>query len=334
MGVTRKDVAKLAGVSETTVSFVLSGKRYVSEDLVRKVNSAVKQLNYHPDMIAKTMRGKKTHSIAILIKDFTNPLHMQMIQSIENSAMNSGYFVNICGGNMFLDRYVNEFISRRVDGVFVIANAENLMSENICLMLDNGISLAFGSFDSILDDRICGIAIDFVKGMEDIVLYLKENGHSKIAYFSLYESRKNDLRLDGFRQAMVKHFGNSDPVTFSYNGKDESSMRVGYRLAEQFISDGNDCTAVVCMNDMVAMGVITAFKDHGISVPQDISVVGIDDISFAGEYAGGLTTLSHKADLFGKTVFEVLKNNILDKTNVGRVVIEPELIVRTTTRKI
>ena len=334
MGVTRKDVAKLAGVSETTVSFVLSGKRYVSDDLIQKVNAAVKQLNYHPDMIAKTMKGKKTHSVAVLINDFTNPLHMQMIQSIENTAMDNGYFVNICGGNVHLDRYLDEFVSRRVDGVFIVANAENLTSDNIALLLDNGISVVFGSVNNLMDERICGVAIDFEKGMDDIISYLKSSGHKKIAYFSLYDCGLNDVRLDYFKRAMKRYFNDDDPIVEGGAGLKDSAMRTGYDLAKRLMASKKEYTAVVCMNDMLAMGAIAAFQDSGVKIPDDVSVVGIDDISFAEEYAGGLTTLSHKADLFGKKVFEVLKNNITDKNCVGREIIVPELIVRKTTKKI
>lgn len=333
MSVTRKDVARLAGVSETTVSFVLSGKRYVSQDLVQKVNAAVKQLNYHPDMIAKTMKGKKTHSIAVLINDFTNPLYMQMIQSIEDAAMANGYFVNICGGNTHLDRYLNGFVSRRVDGVFIVANGENLTSENISFLLENEISVVFGSVNNLMDKRICGVTIDFEKGMDDIIFYLKSNGHEKIAYLSLFDCEANDLRFGCFKRAMRKYFGNTDPLVQSGTGETGAVMRTGYRLAKQLMQTGEEYTAVVCMNDMVALGAIAAFQDNGVRVPDDVSVVGIDNISFSEEYAGGLTTLSHEAELFGRTVFEVLKNNIQDKSNVGRVIIPPELIVRKTTKK-
>ena len=334
MSATRKDVARLAGVSETTVSFVLSGKRYVSKERADRVRAAVKQLNYHPDMIAKTMKGKKTHSIAVLINDFTNPLYMQIIESIENKAMDNGYFVNICGGNTHLERYIDEFISRRVDGVFIVANSDLLTTNHIEQLLENNISVVYGTVNDMMDDKICGVAIDFNKGMNDIVSYLKENGHGKIAYMSLYNKGTNDLRLDCFKNSMKKYFGIDNPIIEYGCGIEGTAIKTGYDGAEKLLSRNKDVTAIICMNDLLAVGAISAIDKNGYRVPDDISVVGIDNISISAEYAKGITTLSHKAEYFGEKVFDVLKRNVVDKNDVGREIIAPELIIRSTTKKI
>lgn len=334
MRVTRKDVAELAGVSGTTVSFALSGKRYVSEDLVKKVNDAVAQLGYLPDMAAKTMRSKKTYSIAVLINDFSNPLHMQIIESIENYAMKNGYFVNICGGNTHLERYINEYISRRVDGVFIIADAETITGAHIQQLLDKNISVAFGSVNDKMNPKICGVGIDFKEGMNKIISYLKSIGHKDIAYISAHDEDQMDERLGAFYDSMKNYFGNARPIVEKGDGSSKATLQTGYALTKNLIKRTRDFTALVCMNDMMALGAISAIQDAGLKVPDDISVVGIDDITFSGEWSIGLTTLSHKAAEFGEMVFEVLQDNIVDKSVVGRKIIMPELIIRKSTKKI
>ncbi len=331
--VTRKDVAICAGVSETTVSFVLSGKRYVSEDLVRKVNNAVKQLGYYPDRAAKIMKSERSNLIAVLISDLTNPLYMQIIESIENHAMKNGYFVNICGGREYLGRYVSEFISRRVDGVFIAANAETMQYEYIEELLKHNITVVFGTVNDEMDKRICGVGIDFIYGMEQIICYLKELGHTDIAYLSQMSDLEVDERTIGFYKAMERHFGNKNPIV--KNGTSEAKVTVhsGYVLTKELLKERRDFTALVCLNDLMAFGAMNAIRDEGLRVPEDISVVGIDDINFAEEWSTRLTTLSHKTEHFGECVFEVMRENIENKENVGRKIIQPELVIRKSTAK-
>lgn len=334
MRVTRKDVAALAGVSETTVSFALSGKRYVSEELVKKVNEAVETLGYYPDMIAKTMRNQNTYSLAVLIKDFTNPLHMQIIKSIENIAVKNGYFVNICGGGDHLERYINEFISRRVDGVFIVADSYSLPEEYINKLLEHNVSVAFGSADERMDKRICGVGLDFKAGMKEIVTYLKSIGHRDIAYISSFAEGEEDVRAESFRLSVKECLGTDNPLVENFESENQGSMRAGYILTERLLDKKKKFTCVVCMNDMMAFGAISAIQNRGLRVPDDISVVGIDNINFSGEWGMGLTTLSHRADYFGELVFKVLHDNILDKSVVERITVTPELVIRKSTKKI
>ena len=165
----RNDVARLAGVSGTTVSFVFSKKRYVSPELSERVLRAAKELNYHPDMVAASMGSGRTNSIAVLTDDIVSPLQMEIVSALQESAIDAGFFVHICGGTKKLDEYINNIISRKVDGVFLSVSIAMVNNECILKLLERGISVIVTSSRGFSDDRVCGLELDFTAGMKSIV---------------------------------------------------------------------------------------------------------------------------------------------------------------------
>ncbi len=329
---TRKDVAALAGVSEATVSFALSGKRYVSDELKNRVVNAANELGYYPDLIARAMCEKRTNSLAVLTNDLESPLQMKMIKSIEEAAMTKDFFVNICGGTMKLDRYVNNLISRHIDGVFLAGDPYAITGKHMNMLIDNNISVCLGTVSEFMDQRVCGVGMDFTEGMKLIIEHLKNLGHSKIAYLSAFdENQKGDVRLAGFVRYMKECLGQNDPMYVVGKPPYHSTVGVGYELCSELIRRKTPFTAIVCTNDMMAFGAISALQENGLTVPGDVSVVGIDDIMFAKDFYPSLTTLSHRVEYFGGMVFRALYENIQDKGKVMREIVEPELIVRSST---
>lgn len=328
----RAEVARMAGVSETTVSFVFSKKRYVSPKLVERVQRAAQLLDYQPDAIAASMKMGLTNTVAVLTNDLANPLQMKIIRSIEESAMEAGFFVNICGGSKNLDRYVTNLISRRIDGVFLAGDPYAITGEYMNRLLSKNISVILGTVNGISDPRLCGIGVDFDAGMETIVQFLGSLGHRRIAYLSGFDDRElGDHRLFAFRRYMKGLLGQPDPVIKMGVPPYESTVGSGFSLTKELLKETRDFTALVCTNDMMAFGAISALKEAGLSVPEDVSVVGIDDSIFAKDYFPPLTTLSHETEQFGRRVFEILYDNIRDKTVVRRELITPKLIVRNST---
>lgn len=326
----RSDVARLAGVSGTTVSFVFSEKRYVSPELKEKVLAAAKKLNYQPDMIAATMRGSRTNSIAVLTNDIVNPLQMEIIKSLQESAIDAGYFVYICGGTRKLENYINHIISRKVDGVFLSVPIEVVGNEYIKMLLDRGISVLVTSSRGFFDDRLCGLELDFCSGMEQILGYLKECGHEKIAYLSCYDDLDDDKRLPAFRNYMERTFHQSAPLIEMGEPPYESTIEAGEYLMKKLLSHTDDFTAVVCANDLMAFGALHVLHEYGLEVPRRVSVVGIDDIYLSKSFYPALTTLSHCSADYGRRIFEILKNNIEDKNDAERCSVQPKLVVRSS----
>lgn len=327
----REDVARLAGVSGTTVSFVFSQKRYVSPDLQERVLAAAKELNYQPNMIAATMRGSKTKSIAVLTNDIVSPLQMEIIKALQESAIDAGYFVYICGGTKKLETYVNHIISRKVDGVFLSVPIEVVGNDCIKELLDRGISVLVTSSRGFCDDRLCGLELDFSDGMKQILTYLKQCGHEKIAYLSCYDNINEDKRLPAFYKYMKKLFHQDSPLVELGEPPYESTVETGDHLMKKLLNRTRDFTAVISANDLMAFGALQVLRENGIEVPRAVSVVGIDDITLSKSFYPALTTLSHCSEEYGKTIFDILRKNIEDKSCVERRSILPKLIVRNST---
>lgn len=328
----RSEVAKRAKVSEATVSFVFSKKRYVSSILTDRVVEAAKELDYYPDFIARTMVTKTSETIAVLTSDMASPLQMEIIKSIQKEAVKKGFFVNVCGGTKNLESYIDNFIARRVDGVFVSVVSSYVSDEYIKKMMNKGISVIVTSARHIDDARVCGLELDFILGMQKIVNYLKDLNHTKIAYLSCFDDNYiDDKRLKGFRQAMSEVLNISNPLIELGKQPYESTIEDGHLLMTNLSKRTRDFTAVICTNDLMAMGAIQALRELNYKVPEDVSVVGIDDILFSKAFNPPLTTLSHRAKEYGRKIFQILHDNIVDKSIVKREVFSPELIIRKTT---
>ncbi len=328
----RNDVAALAGVSGTTVSFVFSKKRFVSPELKERVIAAAKKLDYHPDMVAASLKKQFTNTIAVITNDITSPLQMEVIRALQTSAIEKDFFVNICGGTVKLENYISHIISRRVDGAFLSVPSNVIGNEIIEKMLNRNISIIVTSSRGFCDDRVCGLELDFYKGLDIIVEHLKGLGHTKIAYISCFDDNYVcDNRLNAFRKSMKNLLGQDDPVIITGKEPYESNIEQGIILTNELIASGKNFTAVICTNDLMALGAMRAFNKSGLSVPEDVSVVGIDDIEYSKVAFPALTTLSHCSKEYGNKIFEILYANITDKSIVGREKITPQLIIREST---
>ncbi len=328
----RNDVARLAGVSGTTVSFVYSKKRYVSPELTERVLRAAKELNYHPDMVAASMGSGRTNSIAVLTDDIVSPLQMEIVSALQEAAIDAGFFVHICGGTKKLDEYVNNIISRKVDGVFLSVSIASVDNQCIEKLLERGISVVVTSYRGFSDDRMCGLELDFTHGMQIILEYLISLRHSRIAYLSCYDEQgSGDRRLPAFKKYMKELLGEEKPLIQMGKPPYASNIEQGYQLMTELLGRTQDFTAVVCTNDLMAYGAMRALRERGIDIPGRVSVVGIDDIMFSRAFYPALTTLSHCCQEYGKRIFEILLANIEDKSCVTRDIIEPKLVIRNST---
>ena len=328
---TRKDVAELAGVSTATVSYVFNKKRYVSQELTNKVLFAAKRLNYYPDMIASSLTTKKTHNIGVLVNDLSNPLQNAVISGIQRAAIKKGYFVNICAGESNFDVYIDNFISRHLDGVYIAVQATEIQREDILKLLDYNIKLVLNKTMNINDPRVNQIHLDLTAGMMMIIEYLAKKGHKDIAYLSCYdESVLSDERLPAFKAAMRKYLGCNDPVIIYGKVPYESTIESGKILVEQLLDTGKTCSALVCSNDLMAFGAMKVLHDSGYRIPEDISVVGIDNIELCKSSIPSLTTLDQKSEELGMAIFDLLYNDIVNG-EIAQKCIWPQLVIRDST---
>jgi len=312
MKATRADVAKLAGVSTATVSYVLNGSRNMSDKTRKLVMDAVAQLNYKPDMIARCMTKNETMQLSLVINDITNPFFSEIVVGFETAAIEKGYFVNVCTGYKDINNYFDNYIARRIDGVFVVAVPHKFDLNKLYNLTENGIKVVVsGNIEADLK-RVSSIENDYVAGMRTAVDYLRRLGHERIAYLSgLSRKHKFDRKIEGYLTAMRQQ-GLSCGEELLMEGKAPYSTGVedGYAMARELAASGKPFSAVICTNDLMAMGAISAFEDVGLHVPQDVSVMGFDDILFSKVWRPAITSMAVSKNAFGRKAFELLYTNI------------------------
>ncbi|HEX2985511.1 MAG TPA: LacI family DNA-binding transcriptional regulator [Caproiciproducens sp.] len=316
MQATRKDVAKMAGVSTATVSYVLNGSKNVSEETASRVMKAVNRLEYRPNMIARSMSTNKSMQLSIVVENIGNPFFGEIIHGFEDSANNNGYFVNICDGFNKLDSYFDNFIARRVDGVFVTAMPNRFNVEKLYRLVEKDINIVVSGNVDVNMKLVSSIENDHITAMKDVFEYLYGLGHRNIAYLSgLGRNQKNDRRIEGYL-AMIDKYGLAYGDDLLFDGKAPYSTDVpdGYRLACDLMESKRKFTAVICLNDLMAMGASNALQERGYRIPEDVSLVGFDGIPFTEYWNPPLTTMAMERYAFGQKAFQLLYANITDGT--------------------
>ena len=318
MRITRADVAREANVSTATVSYVLNHQHNLPAETCRRVMEAVNKLGYQPDMIAKSMVTNKTHQLAIVMDSLLNPYDGEIALGFENAAVKKGYFINICSGQHNLDAYFDSFISRRLDGIMLLALPDKFHIEKLYKLIDAGIRIVMEERKDVDVSRISLIDDNYYEGMRFACEYLYGLGHRQIVYLDAVNGT-NDFRAGGYvnqrRRAFLeqqeKHLGAKDetcvvnsPVESAYN------IEIGRAAAQKLIASGRTFTAVICTSDIEAIGAIQALKAAGYRVPQDVSVVGFDHNFYAQSWTPTVTSVYHDKVKFGETAFDILNNNI------------------------
>ena len=335
MRITRKDIAKYAGVSEQTVSYVLNGTRKFSDDVVQRVQKAMKDLNYKPDMIAKSMVTKRTHTMAIIVRDVVNPIFPAVIHGFQERASQCGYSVYISdiAGGVDVNSQITDLIARRIDGVYLSLLNDSDVNELVERFISNDIQVVLGNkYTNVASDVPC-VLTDFTAGMRKIVTYLREHGHKDIVYLSgLDVCADNDERYVSFVRAYREAFG-KEPCSIGNEPPFGTEVEDGVRMNEKMLALGLPCTAVVTTNDLMAYGVIDCLKAHGKSVPDDVSVVGIDDILYSKYVDPPLTTLGYDFHEIGRKVFDTLEKRV-SGGKCDDAVVETRIVERESVKKL
>lgn len=316
MKATRTDVAKLAGVSTATVSNVLNGSNKVKEKTALRVMQAVRELDYRPDMIARSMTTKRTMQIGIVLEDVTNPYYGELIREFESAANEKNYFVNICTGLHKLDNYFDNFITRRVDGVFVAALPYKFQEDKLYYLVEQGVKVLTSGNVNADFRKVSSIENDYLAAMQEAVSYLVSLGHERIAYLSgLGKALSYDLRCTGYLN-MVQQLNLPCGEDLLIDGAYpySTNFEAGYDCALRLLQTGQPFTAIICGNDLMALGAMKALSEHGLHVPEDVSVMGFDGIAMGKYWSPALTTMSVDKATFGRRAFELLYSSIVSDT--------------------
>lgn len=321
-----RKVASLAGVSVATVSRALSTPEKVSAKSLEKVQAAIDQLQYRPNMLARNFRSARAYSILVLIPDISNPFFADVIRNIEDRAQRRGYGILL--GHTQDSRakeleYIKIVETKLADGViqlspyspFPPAEQSHIAYVNVC-----------GSEDT--PGPV--IRIDNIKAMKTLVDYLISLGHRRIGVITgLKENLHTEDRFTGYLQSLEEAHIELDK---SLIAEGDFTMWSGLNAAGYFCRMKDKPTALVCMSDEMAFGAMQTLKTYGIKVPDDISVTGFDDIKNAKYYNPALTTIAQPSKEMGTVAVDTLLRIVEgEKLTQSEFILPFEFIVRKST---
>jgi len=291
---TMADVARQAGVSIATVSRVINNTAPVSEDTARRVWAATEMLRYEINHVAKSLRQGTTHTVAVLVADLGNPFYADFIKGVELAAQRARFSVMVCTSpteDQAAQRQVQMLLSKRVDGV--IMWGWGLGPNYVERLLSAGTRVLGIELHPDRPEGCRSLLIDFRTGMSDVVAHLVSLGHRSIGY--LWDRTDRPLspesRLFCFREALAGH-GLDLPDELVATAVGAQRPETGQSAVLDLLRRAGHITAVVCHNDLLALGALQAARQSEFPVPERLSVVGVDDIFTARFTDPPLTTLA------------------------------------------
>ena len=310
-----KDVAFEAGVSTATVSHVINNTKYVTGDTRQRVLSAIKQFHYYPNAHARTLASGRSNIIGLLVSDISNPFFPELVKSVEAAAFECGYNVILVNTNYDATRaadYVRRLIELKVAGVALMTS--ELDPALIDELARKQVRVVFHNLGTA-GEHMSNILVDYTAGIEEAVRHLVSLGHRKVAHIAgPSRFRSAVIRREAFLHSMTCQFPRArKPAVYEGDFKFEG----GQRAAKEILAAGNLPTAVVVANDMMALGAMQQFRAAGLNIPQDISIVGFDDIAFAALSDPPLTTVCSPRMEIGRKAIEALMATIQHPTQKG-----------------
>lgn len=312
MDVTIKDIAREAGVTHTTVSRALRGSSLISVETSERIHQIAAAMGYQPSAAARSLKTNRSQVLGVIVSHIADPFFSEILQGIDEIAQQSGYSLFIAAAQH--DRAREEGIVKtmrehRVDGVIICSTpfsaeqSQLLKSSNTPLVVINNQSA---------EDYRYSIYHDDVDGSRQVVQHLIKLGHRRIAYLGNSQSGRTTLdRLTGFRQEM-ETAGLAVATEYVYEVPG-SRPEDGVSASTYFLNLPQPPTAIFCFNDMLAIGVLHGLQNSGIRVPEDISIVGFDNIVFSAYTKPALTTLDQPKHYIGAEAARLILG-LLDTT--------------------
>ncbi|WP_223693398.1 LacI family DNA-binding transcriptional regulator [Leifsonia poae] len=333
-----KDVALLSGVSPATASNALSGTRPVSEKTRQRVFAAAEELNYRPNLVARGLRRQETRTIALLVADIANPYYPAVARAIHDRIGSHGYvsFIGNTDGDPDTEvRVLEEMRSRSVDGVIMSTMAlsperiRNVVGPTTPLVLLTG-EWVESSGHEVRRLRADEVGTDDAPGIREAVEHLHSQGISEIGFISgPAGSVPGAGRLQRFRDAMAEAGLHVNSAWIE--NADGYTLETGYDAADRLLSRPDRPAAIMCANDLIAIGVLEAARDNRLTVPADLAVIGFDDIPTAKHVSPRLTTIINPATLVGYACADALMRRIeLPDTPFEHTALATHLVVRGT----
>lgn len=329
--VTLKDVARVAGVSYATVSRALSGSPEIGESTRKRVIKICEEMGYTPNAVARSMVMKRTSILGLIVTSIVNPFMSEMTAHLEIYARRCGYNLMVC--NSSYDRELEKevfslLVGRKVDGIIMIP-VGNESYESLKSLTAQIPTVFIGENMQDLPENY--VSVDNTTGMQKATDYLYSLGHRRILYLGAREnSMTHKLRVDGYLNA-CERLGIEPHVL--PNKTPRSSFEVGYALASEFFVKPFAETAVLCAADTLAIGVIKAAYERGIRIPEDLSLMGFDNISFSALPTIDLTTVNQPKQALAVSAVDLLLNQIKKpEAPHTKTILSPSIVERSSCR--
>lgn len=324
-----EEVAKRAGVSTATVSRVLNNLDVVKPTTRARVLKAVTELNYHPNLHARTLAGGKSNTIGMIASNLENPFFFDVFRSLEEHARGQGYEVVVAHTDYDPERLVRSvrlMIGRRVAGLAVVVSEMNpalidelKAAQTPCVFYDVGTP----------QERMTNIRVNYRHGIQKLVEYLHDLRHERLAFAGHHSALAPTSEREKAFVASVKRFA---PKMDWRIEADRDGFDGGRMAAQRILASGFHPTAIICVNDMMAVGVMRELRSKGLRIPEDVSVTGFDNIKLAEYCEPPLTTVNIPREEIGRLAFAALVPGKDEPSLRGQeLVIEPDIVLRSTT---
>jgi LacI family transcriptional regulator, galactose operon repressor len=324
---TIQDVAKRAGVAPITASRVLNHSGYASEETRARVEAAAAALGYVPNSLARGLRSKRTHTLALVMTDITNPFFTLIARGVEDAASNSGYTVIFCNTDESEEeetKYLNILVQKQVDGVLLVPACSN--SQSLEFLRSNEIPFV------LIDRSVPGTQSDLIRcdseqGAYNLTRHLIDLGHERVVTITgPREVSTSQDRASGYQRAMMEA-GLADQIQVYYGFFTQDS---GYQLTRDVLTLEPRPTAILGGNNFISIGILKALRDARLDVPANMSVVGFDDLPASLIVDPILTVAAQPAYQMGSQATELLLKRIVGQLpeSSQEIILPTEMIVR------
>lgn len=334
--ITITQIAQESGVSVATVSRFLNGKVPVSADKKARIEAVVKKYDFTPNALARGLISKRTMTLGVILPDITNPYFATIFQEVQRCAAEEGYSVYLCNtrfhhGDSPIDEtgYFRMMMDKKVDGILIIGGQLDMVEPNPAYK--EALNKLAASIPVVAAGRaIPGVDCIFLdsengSGVVTAYNYLASLGHKHIAFAGGQPGVTiTETRLEAYKKAAAS---SGSAVQEDLISLSDYYLPDGYQAAEALLTRETPFTAVIAMNDNVALGAIRAFADHDLSVPRDVALISCDRFYFADYTMPRLTSIHHHSRRWGQMVVRTLIQSIQGSTENARITFPPELII-------
>jgi LacI family transcriptional regulator len=346
--VTMRDVANASGFSPATVSIVLNNAplaRYIAPATKKKIEDSARKLGYRPNVMARFLRSKRTHSVGVMFFDVTDPFCTPILRGIENSLFQGSYVPILADAhnqrNRF-ERYLELLLERHVEALVVVAN---WLFVDIHLLADfskRNIPAATIGWE-LPGDTVSSVMVDNEAGGRLAMEHLHKLGHRKIAYIrgpkTLIDSGPRWKGIQKFAHAAGLEIDSDLTMQLPEAFDPNSGFEGGFRLTEEFLQRRKKFTALLAFDDLTAFGAIRALNKAGIRVPEQCSVIGFDDVALSALAAPSLTTVRQPLEVMGNLAVNIIMEGIAASQEkrewkITHQRVAPELMIRESTQAI